>query len=102
MKLKDGQELPADLVVVGVGARPLINLFKGQLEEEKGGIKVDELSKQICMVYGRVLYIYIVVILKLSLFITKAFCFIFGIRWIPSLELVFQMSMQLVMLLPSH
>ena len=77
MKLKDGQELPADLVVVGVGARPLINLFKGQLEEEKGGIKVDELSKQICMVYGRVLYIYIVVILKLSLFITKAFCFIF-------------------------
>ena len=58
MKLKDGQELPADLVVVGVGARPLINLFKGQLEEEKGGIKVYELSKKICMVYRRVMYIY--------------------------------------------
>lgn len=40
MKLKDGRELPADIVVVGVGARPLISLFKGQVEEEKGGIKV--------------------------------------------------------------
>lgn len=41
VKLKDGRELSADIVVVGVGARPLISLFKGQVEEEKGGIKVD-------------------------------------------------------------
>ncbi|KAH7285419.1 hypothetical protein KP509_33G027500 [Ceratopteris richardii] len=41
VKLKDGRELSADIVVVGVGARPLVSLFKGQLEEEKGGIKVD-------------------------------------------------------------
>lgn len=41
VKLKDGRELPADIVVVGVGARPLTSLFKGQLEEERGGIKVD-------------------------------------------------------------
>ncbi|KAH7428997.1 hypothetical protein KP509_09G026400 [Ceratopteris richardii] len=41
VKLKDGRELSADIVVVGVGARPLINLFKGQVDEERGGIKVD-------------------------------------------------------------
>ncbi|MCO5612660.1 hypothetical protein L7F22_066929 [Adiantum nelumboides] len=41
VKLKDGRELPADIVVVGVGARPLISLFKGQVDEEKGGIKVN-------------------------------------------------------------
>ncbi|KAL8168166.1 hypothetical protein V2J09_009665 [Rumex salicifolius] len=41
VKLKDGRELEADIVVVGVGARPLKNLFKGQLEEDKGGIKTD-------------------------------------------------------------
>ncbi|XP_073149255.1 monodehydroascorbate reductase [Henckelia pumila] len=41
VKLKDGRVLEADIVVVGVGGRPLINLFKGQLEEEKGGIKTD-------------------------------------------------------------
>lgn len=40
MKLKDGRVLEADIVVVGVGGRPLISLFKGQVEEEKGGIKV--------------------------------------------------------------
>ena len=40
MKLKDGRVLEADIVVVGVGGRPLITLFKGQLEEEKGGVKV--------------------------------------------------------------
>lgn len=32
--------LDADIVVVGVGGRPLTTLFKGQVEEEKGGIKV--------------------------------------------------------------
>jgi monodehydroascorbate reductase (NADH) len=40
VKLKDGSVLEADIVVVGVGARPLTTLFKGQVAEEKGGIKV--------------------------------------------------------------
>lgn len=39
--LKDGTVLEADIVVVGVGGRPLVSLFKGQVEEEKGGIKVS-------------------------------------------------------------
>ncbi|XP_047330540.1 monodehydroascorbate reductase, seedling isozyme-like [Impatiens glandulifera] len=41
VKLKDGRTLEADIVVVGVGGRPLTALFKGQVEEEKGGIKTD-------------------------------------------------------------
>ncbi|KAF8014348.1 hypothetical protein BT93_H0248 [Corymbia citriodora subsp. variegata] len=41
VKLKDGRVLEADIVVVGVGGRPLTKLFKGQVEEEKGGIKTD-------------------------------------------------------------
>lgn len=41
VKLKDGRVLDADIVVVGVGARPLTILFKGQVAEEKGGIKVS-------------------------------------------------------------
>jgi monodehydroascorbate reductase (NADH) len=41
VKLKDGRVLEADIVVVGVGARPLTTLFKGQVVEEKGGIKTD-------------------------------------------------------------
>ncbi|ERN13127.1 monodehydroascorbate reductase [Amborella trichopoda] len=45
VKLKDGRELDADIVVVGIGARPLISLFKDQLEEEKGGIKTDGFFK---------------------------------------------------------
>lgn len=40
VKLKDGRVLEADIVVVGVGGRPLTTLFKGQVEEEKGGLKV--------------------------------------------------------------
>ncbi|GJT29680.1 monodehydroascorbate reductase [Tanacetum coccineum] len=40
VKLKDGRVLEADIVVVGVGAGPLTNLFKWQVEEDKGGIKV--------------------------------------------------------------
>ena len=40
VKLKDGTVLEADIVVVGVGGRPLTALFKGQVEEVKGGIKV--------------------------------------------------------------
>lgn len=45
VKLKDGRVLEADIVIVGVGARPLTNLFKGQVEEEKGGIKTDAYFK---------------------------------------------------------
>ncbi|XWS11096.1 hypothetical protein CRYUN_Cryun38cG0054400 [Craigia yunnanensis] len=41
VKLKDGRVLEADIVVVGVGARPLTALFKGQVEEDKAGIKTD-------------------------------------------------------------
>ncbi|XP_073273712.1 monodehydroascorbate reductase [Primulina huaijiensis] len=45
VKLKDGRVLDADIVVVGVGGRPLTSLFKGQVEEEKGGIKTDGFFK---------------------------------------------------------
>ncbi|KAL0783898.1 hypothetical protein Bca101_000143 [Brassica carinata] len=41
--LKDGRTLEADIVIVGVGARPIISLFKGQVDEEKGGLKTDEI-----------------------------------------------------------
>jgi hypothetical protein len=40
--LSDGSSIPADLVVVGAGARPASALVKGQLELDKaGGIVVD-------------------------------------------------------------
>lgn len=45
VQLKDGRSLEADIVVVGVGAKPLTALFKGQVEEEKGGIKTDGFFK---------------------------------------------------------
>ncbi|KAK6126318.1 hypothetical protein DH2020_039963 [Rehmannia glutinosa] len=45
VKLKDGRVLEADIVVVGVGGKPLTTLFKGQIEEEKGGIKTDSFFK---------------------------------------------------------
>ncbi|XP_039051506.1 monodehydroascorbate reductase, seedling isozyme-like [Hibiscus syriacus] len=45
VKLKDGRVLEADIVIVGVGGRPLTTLFKGQVEEEKGGIKTDAFFK---------------------------------------------------------
>ena len=41
--LKSGEKVEADMVLVGVGARPNTELFKGQLElleERPGGIKV--------------------------------------------------------------
>lgn len=41
VKLKDGRVLEADIVIVGVGGRPLTALFKGQVAEEKGGLKTD-------------------------------------------------------------
>jgi monodehydroascorbate reductase (NADH) len=43
VKLKDGKVLDADIVIVGVGGRPLTGLFKGQVDEEKGGLKVSSL-----------------------------------------------------------
>jgi len=45
VRLKDGRVLEADIVVVGVGGRPLTTIFKGQVEEEKGGIKTDAFFK---------------------------------------------------------
>ncbi|CBI34906.3 hypothetical protein VitviT2T_022439 [Vitis vinifera] len=39
--LRDGNRLPADMVVVGIGIRPNTGLFEGQLTLEKGGIKVN-------------------------------------------------------------
>ncbi|XP_066330760.1 monodehydroascorbate reductase 3, cytosolic-like [Miscanthus floridulus] len=39
VKLKNGSVLDADIVIVGVGGRPLTGLFKGQVDEEKGGLK---------------------------------------------------------------
>ncbi|KAK6942638.1 FAD/NAD(P)-binding domain [Dillenia turbinata] len=45
VQLKDGRSLEADIVVVGVGGRPLTTLFKGQVEEDKGGIKTDAFFK---------------------------------------------------------
>lgn len=39
--LKNGTKLPADLVVVGVGARANTSLFTGQLDFEAGGIAVN-------------------------------------------------------------
>ncbi|KDP42714.1 hypothetical protein JCGZ_23654 [Jatropha curcas] len=45
VQLKDGRVLEADIVIVGVGGRPLTTLFKGQVEEDKGGIKTDAFFK---------------------------------------------------------
>ncbi|XP_037447968.1 monodehydroascorbate reductase 1, peroxisomal-like [Triticum dicoccoides] len=39
--LRDGRRLPADMVVVGIGARANTGLFDGQLAVERGGIKVN-------------------------------------------------------------
>ncbi|VAI59914.1 unnamed protein product [Triticum turgidum subsp. durum] len=39
--LRDGRRLPADMVVVGIGARANTGLFDGQLAMERGGIKVN-------------------------------------------------------------
>ncbi|XP_057983919.1 monodehydroascorbate reductase 4, peroxisomal [Malania oleifera] len=43
VNLKDGNQLPADMIVVGIGIRPNTSLFEGQLTLEKGGIKVNGL-----------------------------------------------------------
>ncbi|XP_044951655.1 monodehydroascorbate reductase 1, peroxisomal-like [Hordeum vulgare subsp. vulgare] len=39
--LRDGRRLPADMVVVGIGARANTGLFDGQLAMERSGIKVN-------------------------------------------------------------
>ncbi|EIE20462.1 monodehydroascorbate reductase [Coccomyxa subellipsoidea C-169] len=42
--LKNGDKIESDIVLVGVGARPNVEMFKGQLdllEDRPGGIKVD-------------------------------------------------------------
>ncbi|CAM0944930.1 unnamed protein product [Alopecurus aequalis] len=39
--LRDGRRIPADMVVVGIGARANTGLFDGQLAMERGGIKVN-------------------------------------------------------------
>ncbi|GJN21988.1 hypothetical protein PR202_gb09513 [Eleusine coracana subsp. coracana] len=39
--LQNGTRLPANLVVVGIGARANTELFEGQLAMERGGIKVN-------------------------------------------------------------
>lgn len=41
VNLRDGSQLPVDMVVVGIGIRPNTSLFEGQLTLEKGGIKVN-------------------------------------------------------------
>ncbi|WCJ21052.1 monodehydroascorbate reductase 4 [Euphorbia peplus] len=41
VNLKDGNQLPTDMVVVGIGIRPNTSLFEGQLNLDKGGIKVN-------------------------------------------------------------
>lgn len=41
VNLRDGSQLPADMVIVGIGIRPNTSLFEGQLTLEKGGIKVN-------------------------------------------------------------
>ncbi|XP_011077888.1 monodehydroascorbate reductase [Sesamum indicum] len=45
VKLRDGRVLEADIVVVGVGGKPLTTLFKDHVDEEKGGIKTDAFFK---------------------------------------------------------
>ncbi|CAL1391757.1 unnamed protein product [Linum trigynum] len=41
VNLRDGTQLPADVVVVGIGIRPNTSLFEGQLTLDKGGIKTN-------------------------------------------------------------
>ena len=42
--LKSGKKIESDIVIVGVGAKPNTDMFKGQidlLEDKPGGIKVE-------------------------------------------------------------
>ena len=43
--LKSGEKIEADLVVSGVGAKPMLDLYQGQvdtLDDKPGGIKVSQ------------------------------------------------------------
>lgn len=40
VKLDDGRTLEADMVLLDGGGRPMTSLFRGQVVEEKGGLKV--------------------------------------------------------------
>ncbi|EDQ89596.1 uncharacterized protein MONBRDRAFT_32264 [Monosiga brevicollis MX1] len=42
LELKDGTVVSGDLIVAGIGARPVVELFKDQLDMEAGGLKVSE------------------------------------------------------------
>lgn len=47
--LKSGKKLESDIVIVGVGAKPNTDMFKGQielLEDKPGGIKVRHRRQQ--------------------------------------------------------
>ena len=51
VELKSGKKLDASLVVVGVGAKPNTDLFKGQidlLEDRPGGVKVICCATVLC------------------------------------------------------
>ncbi|KAK1602909.1 hypothetical protein QYE76_017458 [Lolium multiflorum] len=51
--LKDGNHLPADMVVVGIGIRANTSVFEDQLLMEKGGIKVNgQMQSSDSSVYG--------------------------------------------------
>ena len=51
VELKSGKKIEASLVVVGVGAKPNTEMFKGQLdllEDKPGGVKVSLLLVSCC------------------------------------------------------
>jgi len=53
VRLKSGKELPADLVVLGVGVRPATDFLKDAFQLEKdGGLKVDEYLQAAPSVYA--------------------------------------------------
>ena len=41
LKLKSGKELPADTVIVGIGAKCNLDLFEEKLDTSLGGLKVN-------------------------------------------------------------
>ncbi|CAN6981972.1 unnamed protein product [Brassica oleracea var. botrytis] len=45
VKLDDGRTLEADVVLLDGGGRPMTSLFRGQVVEEKGGLKTDGFFK---------------------------------------------------------
>lgn len=54
VELKSGKKLEASLVVVGVGAKPNTEMFKGQLdllEDKPGGVKVKLLSRRLSWLF---------------------------------------------------